>query len=166
MDSPTPGERIAVLVPCYNEELTVGKVVRDFREQLPDATVYVFDNNSRDRTADEAREAGAVVVREKRQGKGCVLQAMFAQIDADYYVLVDGDDTYTVTFRRRQTIAAERLIDTIRGPKRLAARLARFDGAYLRFAGEVKVEHRRDGELIEEADDDGVWELMYFGHAR
>ena len=94
MDSPSFAERVAVLVPCYNEELTVGKVVRDFREQLPEATVYVFDNNSSDRTAEEAREAGAVVVREKRQGKGCVLQAMFAKVDADFYVLVDGDDTY------------------------------------------------------------------------
>jgi glycosyltransferase involved in cell wall biosynthesis len=86
--------RIAVLVPCYNEAVTVTKVVTDFRAALPTATIYVYDNNSTDATAELARAAGAVVVREKRQGKGFVLQAMFMDIVADYYVLVDGDDTY------------------------------------------------------------------------
>jgi glycosyltransferase involved in cell wall biosynthesis len=86
--------RIAVLVPCYNEEGTVRRVVEDFRRVLPSATVYVFDNASTDRTADEARDAGAVVVYEKRRGKGNVVAAMFAKVDADYYVMVDGDDTY------------------------------------------------------------------------
>ncbi|KAA8821167.1 glycosyltransferase family 2 protein [Bifidobacterium vespertilionis] len=85
---------VAVLLPCYNEEVTIGKVVRDFREALPDAIVYVYDNNSTDRTAQIARDAGAVVRREPRQGKGNVIQAMFAQIDADVYVMADGDDTY------------------------------------------------------------------------
>jgi hypothetical protein len=85
---------IAVLIPCYNEELTVGDVVRQFRAQLPDAVVYVFDNNSSDRTADEARRAGATVVRETRQGKGYVVQSMFQQLDADVYIMVDGDGTY------------------------------------------------------------------------
>jgi glycosyltransferase involved in cell wall biosynthesis len=87
-------ERVAVLVPCYNEELTVAKVIGDFRRVLPDADIYVFDNNSQDRTAEIAREAGAIVVREKRKGKGHVVQAMFRKIYAQYYVMVDGDDTY------------------------------------------------------------------------
>jgi len=86
--------RIAILIPCYNEEATIGKVVRDFRAALPDALVYVYDNNSRDRTQDEAREAGAIVRTETRQGKGNVVRRMFADIEADVYVLVDGDDTY------------------------------------------------------------------------
>jgi glycosyltransferase involved in cell wall biosynthesis len=86
--------RIAVLVPCYNEEAAIGAVVRDFRRVLPHAVIYVYDNNSRDQTAARAREAGAVVRREIRQGKGNVVRRMFADIDADIYVLVDGDDTY------------------------------------------------------------------------
>ncbi len=86
--------QIAVLIPCYNEEPTIGKVVREFREQLPAATIYVFDNNSTDKTAEVARQAGAVVVRERRQGKGFVVQSMFRNVEADIYVMVDGDDTY------------------------------------------------------------------------
>jgi glycosyltransferase involved in cell wall biosynthesis len=86
--------RIAVLVPCYNEEAAVAAVVRGFRQALPTATVYVYDNNSRDRTIAVAREAGAEVRSERRQGKGHVVRRMFADIDADVYVLVDGDATY------------------------------------------------------------------------
>jgi glycosyltransferase involved in cell wall biosynthesis len=86
--------RVAVLVPCYNEEAAIGKVVRDFRDALPGATVYVYDNNSRDQTMARALEAGAVVRSELRQGKGNVVRRMFADIEADLYVLVDGDDTY------------------------------------------------------------------------
>jgi glycosyltransferase involved in cell wall biosynthesis len=86
--------RIAILVPCYNEGRTVGKVVGEFRREIPDAAIYVFDNNSTDDTAAAAAQAGAVVLREKKQGKGHVVAAMFEKIDADYYVLVDGDDTY------------------------------------------------------------------------
>ena len=93
-----PGEQrnpsIAVLLPCYNEEVTIGKVVRDFRAALPSATVYVYDNNSTDRTAEIATAEGAVVRREPRQGKGNVIRAMFEDIDADVYVMADGDDTY------------------------------------------------------------------------
>ena len=85
---------IAVLIPCYNEELTVADVVRGFRAQLPAAEIYVYDNNSSDRTAELAREAGAVVRRERRQGKGFVVQTMFREVDADLYVMVDGDGTY------------------------------------------------------------------------
>lgn len=86
--------RIAVLVPCYNEEAAVASVVKGFRQALPAARVYVYDNNSRDRTADVACEAGAEVRSERRQGKGHVVRRMFADIDADVYVLVDGDATY------------------------------------------------------------------------
>jgi len=85
---------IAVLVPCYNEEAAIAKVVADFRAALPGAQVYVYDNNSRDQTKARAREAGAVVRSESRQGKGNVVRRMFADIEADIYVLVDGDDTY------------------------------------------------------------------------
>jgi glycosyltransferase involved in cell wall biosynthesis len=85
---------IAVLIPCFNEELTVGKTVAAFREALPLATIYVYDNNSTDRTTDVARTAGAVVRNEPRQGKGNVVRRMFADIDADVFVLVDGDATY------------------------------------------------------------------------
>ena len=86
--------RVAVLVPCYNEETAIAKVVGDFRAALPAATVYVYDNNSKDQTMERAREAGAVVRSEQRQGKGNVVRRMFADIEADLYVLVDGDDTY------------------------------------------------------------------------
>jgi glycosyltransferase involved in cell wall biosynthesis len=86
--------RIAVLVPCYNEEATIGKVVRDFRTALPSAEVYVYDNNSKDCTLEVAREAGAIVRTEPRQGKGNVVRRMFADIEADIYILTDGDDTY------------------------------------------------------------------------
>jgi glycosyltransferase involved in cell wall biosynthesis len=86
--------RLAVLVPCYNEEATVAKVVADFRAALPDAEIYVYDNNSKDQTSAKAREAGAVVRQETRQGKGNVVRRMFADIEADVYILVDGDDTY------------------------------------------------------------------------
>ncbi len=86
--------RVAVLIPCYNEALTIGKVVSDFRRELPDAAIYVYDNNSRDTTAELALAAGATVVKERRQGKGYVIQAMFRDVDADAYIMVDGDDTY------------------------------------------------------------------------
>ncbi len=86
--------RIAVLIPCHDEEATVGKVVDDFRAQLPDAAIYVFDNCSTDRTAEIAREHGAFVIKEPRKGKGYVIESMFDKVDADYYVMTDGDDTY------------------------------------------------------------------------
>ena len=90
--SDTP--RIAVLVPCYNEALTIATIVRDFRACLPDAQVYVFDNNSSDDTVQVARAAGAIVRSVTHQGKGNVVRRMFADIDADIYIMVDGDDTY------------------------------------------------------------------------
>ncbi len=89
--------QIAVLIPCKDEEATIAKVVRDFSASLPQATIHVFDNNSTDRTGEVARAAGADVRNEPRQGKGHVVRRMFADIDADVYVLVDGDDTYDAT---------------------------------------------------------------------
>ncbi len=86
--------RIAVLVPCYNEDAAIATVVRDFRAAMPSAVIYVYDNNSKDETVARAREAGAVVRTEMRQGKGNVVRRMFADVEADVYVLVDGDDTY------------------------------------------------------------------------
>ena len=86
--------KIAVLIPCYNESKTIAKVVSDFKKQLPEAEIYVYDNNSTDNTADIARQAGAIVRYEQRQGKGNVIQRMLADIEADCYLLVDGDDTY------------------------------------------------------------------------
>ena len=87
-------DKIAVLIPCYNESKTVEKVVTDFRRVLPEATIYVYDNNSTDGTAELAERAGAVVRHEYQQGKGNVMRRMFREIDAEAYVLVDGDDTY------------------------------------------------------------------------
>lgn len=87
-------ERIAVIIPCYNEEVTIESVVTGFRNALPEAGIYVYDNNSTDRTAEFAHNAGAIVRKELTQGKGSVVRRMFADVDADVYVLVDGDDTY------------------------------------------------------------------------
>lgn len=88
---------VAAIIPCYNEHLTIAKVITDIRNFLPDATIYVFDNNSTDRTAEIAHSSGAVVIKEKRQGKGFVVQSMFSKIDADVYIMVDGDDTYDLS---------------------------------------------------------------------
>ncbi|MHB1641203.1 MAG: glycosyltransferase family 2 protein [Acidithiobacillus sp.] len=86
--------RTAILIPCYNESLTIAKVVEDFRRALPEAAIYVYDNNSQDDTAAKAADAGAMVRREDMQGKGNVVRRMFRDIEADFYILVDGDDTY------------------------------------------------------------------------
>ena len=86
--------KVAVLIPCYNEELTIKKVINDFRKELPEASIYVYDNNSSDRTYEIAKNEGAIVVKESRQGKGNVVRCMFRDIDADIYIMVDGDDTY------------------------------------------------------------------------
>ena len=87
-------DKIAVLIPCYNEEKTIGKVVRDVKEALPEATVYVYDNNSVDKTVELALEAGAIVRHEYKQGKGNVIRRMFREINAQCYLMIDGDDTY------------------------------------------------------------------------
>lgn len=86
--------KTAVLIPCYNEELTIEKVIKDFKKELPEAEIYVYDNNSKDKTAQIAKENGAIVRCEYRQGKGNVVRSMFRDIDADIYVMADGDDTY------------------------------------------------------------------------
>ena len=96
-------KKIAVLIPCYNEALTIEKVVRDFRAVLPDAVIYVYDNNSTDATADIAKKAGAVVCHEYRQGKGNVIRTMFRDIDADCYIMTDGDDTYPAEYAREMS---------------------------------------------------------------
>lgn len=88
--------KIAVLIPCYNEGTTIGKVVVDFRSELPEADIYVYDNNSTDDTVENAKKAGAIIGYERRQGKGNVVRRMLREIDADCYILVDGDDTYPV----------------------------------------------------------------------
>lgn len=93
-------DRIAVLIPCYNEEKTVKKVIDDFKCALPEAVIYVYDNNSADNTAKIAEEAGAVVRHEYKQGKGNVIRRMFREIDADCYIMADGDDTYPAEFAR------------------------------------------------------------------
>ncbi|MFT8719581.1 glycosyltransferase family 2 protein [Acetobacter sp.] len=109
---------VAVLIPCYNEEVTVGTVVTDFRAALPFATVYVYDNNSTDRTCEVAREAGAIVRQEWLQGKGNVIRRMFADLDADYYVLVDGDATYEAAAAPRMlAMAAENQLDVVTGAR-------------------------------------------------
>jgi len=87
-------KKIAVLIPCYNEELTIAKVVKDFKKQLPDADIYVYDNNSSDKSVELAKKAGAIVKYEIRQGKGNVVRGMFRDIEADCYLMVDADDTY------------------------------------------------------------------------
>lgn len=93
-------DKTAVLIPCYNEEQTIAKVVREAREALPEAVVYVYDNNSTDRTAELAAAAGAVVRREYKQGKGNVIRRMFREIDAECYLMIDGDDTYPLNCAR------------------------------------------------------------------
>lgn len=90
--------KTAVLIPCYNEELTIEKVIKDFKQELPDADIYVYNNNSKDKTEKIARENGAIVVNEYKQGKGNVVRSQFMDIDADIYVMVDGDDTYPAEF--------------------------------------------------------------------
>lgn len=92
--------KIAVLIPCWNEEKTIGKVLKDFKKVLPEADFYVYDNNSKDKTAEIARKGGAIVVPEYRQGKGNVIRSMFRQIEADCYLMIDGDDTYPAEHAR------------------------------------------------------------------
>lgn len=124
--SAAAGPRIAVLVPCYNEALTIAGVVERFRAALPEALIYVYDNNSSDGTSEVARQAGALVRTERRQGKGNVVRRMFADIEADIYVMVDGDDTY-------DALAARRLVEELQaGPYDMVnvARAAENEGAY------------------------------------
>ena len=87
-------KKIAVLIPCYNESKTIEKVIKDYKKALPEADIYVYDNNSSDGTDKIAKKAGAIVKYEHRQGKGNVIRTMFKEIDADCYLMIDGDDTY------------------------------------------------------------------------
>ena len=98
-------DKIAVLIPCYNESQTIAKVVKDYKEALPEAVIYVYDNNSTDHTDEIAREAGAVVRYEYRQGKGNVIRSMFREIDAQCYLMIDGDDTYPAEHAREMADA-------------------------------------------------------------
>lgn len=124
-DPGKPATTVAVLVPCYNEAAAIGKVVEDFRRVLPRARVYVYDNNSKDDTAGVATRAGAIVRTERQQGKGNVVRRMFADIDADVYVLVDGDDTYEAAAAPRmiERLVLERL-DMITGVRHEVAKEA------------------------------------------
>ena len=96
-------DKIAVLIPCYNEEQTIEKVVRDVREALPEAVIYVYDNNSTYRTAELAKAAGACICHEYRQGKGSVIRRMFREIEAECYLMIDGDDTYPLNCAKQMT---------------------------------------------------------------
>lgn len=109
--------KTAVLIPCYNEAMTIEKVVADFRRELPDATIYVYDNNSTDSTAEIARRAGATVKREYRQGKGNVVRSMLRDIDADCYLMVDGDDTYPAESAREMCRLVEDGADMVIGDR-------------------------------------------------
>ncbi len=132
------GLRIAVILPCYNEEAAIGEVVRDFRNALPQADIYVYDNNSRDRTVERAQQAGAIVRREIRQGKGHVVRRMFADVDADIYVLADGDGTYDAASAASMIdkLVAERL-DMVVG-----SRLTTYEGEAFRIG------HRFGNDLL------------------
>ena len=111
-------DSIAVLVPCYNEALTIKKVVEDWKRELPEATIYVYDNNSSDGTADIAKDAGAVVRHEYAQGKGNVIRRMFREIDADCYIMVDGDDTYPAeSGREMANLVLEKQTDMVVGDR-------------------------------------------------
>ncbi|MEA2938465.1 MAG: hypothetical protein QOC56_1969 [Alphaproteobacteria bacterium] len=124
--APFVGARLAVLIPCFNEEVAIAKVLGDFRAALPGASLYVYDNNSTDRTAEVARAAGAVVRRETHQGKGNVVRRMFADVEADIYVLVDGDATYDA---QSVTAMIARLVED-RLDMVVAARVHRDEAAY------------------------------------
>ena len=111
-------DKIAVLIPCYNEAKTIGKVVADWKRSLPEAVIYVYDNNSSDGTAQIAEDAGAVVRHEYQQGKGNVIRRMFREIDADCYIMVDGDDTYPAEYGRQMAdLVLEKKTDMVVGDR-------------------------------------------------
>ena len=115
--------KIAVLIPCYNEELTIEKVIKDFKSELPEAEIYVYNNNSKDNSYEIAKKSGAIVRNEYKQGKGNVVKAMFEQIDADIYILVDADDTYPAE-------SATKLIEAIRNGADMAVGDRLSNGTY------------------------------------
>lgn len=145
-------DKIAVLIPCYNEEKTIEKVVRDFREALPEAVIYVYNNNSKDRTAELAEKAGAVVRDEWKQGKGNVVRRMFREIQAQCYIMVDGDDTYPASAAREiADLVLNKKVDMVVGDRlsstyftenkrpfhNLGNKLVRFGVNYI-FKGKIK----------------------------
>src|ERR1700704_4571108 len=133
----TTGPSVAVLIPCYNEEVTIARVVRGFRSAVSDATVFVYDNNSSDGTSREARTAGAIVRTEPYQGKGNVVRRMFADVDADIYVLVDGDLTYDAPSARAMIARlTEDRLDMV-----VATRVDRDEAAY-------RLGHRTGNRLL------------------
>ena len=111
-------DKIAVLIPCYNEAVTIEKVIKDFKKVLPESTIYVYDNNSTDDTAKIANEAGAVVRHEYQQGKGNVIRRMFREIDAECYIMTDGDDTYPAGYAREMAdLVIEKNVDMVVGDR-------------------------------------------------
>ena len=111
-------DKTAVLIPCYNEEKTIAKVVTDFRRAIPDAVIYVYNNNSTDRTAEIAAESGAIVRNEYKQGKGNVIRRMFREINAECYIIVDGDDTYPAEYAKQMAdIVLEKKADMVIGDR-------------------------------------------------
>ena len=111
-------DKIAILIPCYNEEKTIAKVVRDTKEVLPEAVVYVYDNNSKDRTVELAKREGAVIRHEYMQGKGNVIRRMFREIDAQCYIMVDGDDTYPMEYAAKMAeLVLEKHADMVVGDR-------------------------------------------------
>ena len=111
-------DKIAVLIPCYNEEKTIEKVVKDWKTELPEAVIYVYDNNSNDKTAELAQNVGAIVRHEYAQGKGNVIRRMFREIDAECYIMVDGDDTYPAEYGRKMAnLVLEKNADMVVGDR-------------------------------------------------
>ena len=111
-------DKIAVLIPCYNESKTISKVVSDFKRELPDSVIYVYDNNSTDNTSELAEKAGAVVRHEYKQGKGNVIRRMFREIDAECYIMVDGDDTYPAEDAKKMAeLVLEKNVDMVVGDR-------------------------------------------------
>ena len=111
-------KKIAVLIPCYNESVTIEKVIRDYKKALPEADIYVYDNNSSDKTDEIARAAGAIVKYEYRQGKGNVIRSMFRDIEADCYLMIDGDDTYPAEHARKMVeLVLEKGVDMVIGDR-------------------------------------------------
>ena len=110
-------DKVAVLIPCYNEEKTIKKVIEDWKKELPTAVIYVYDNNSKDNTAKIAKEAGAVVRHEYQQGKGNVIRRMFREIDAECYIMIDGDDTYPAEYASKIVSAIQNGADMVVGDR-------------------------------------------------
>ena len=111
-------EKIAVLIPCYNESTTIKKVIQDYKRVLPEAEIYVYDNNSTDHTDEIARKAGAIVRYEYRQGKGNVIRTMFREVEADCYLMIDGDDTYPAEHARQMVdLVLKKGVDMVVGDR-------------------------------------------------